>query len=253
MRASWLVWCLYRIYQLNKSRYGCKWDVTIEYLTRVICEKQLTALHVVRIFPLFNRYVFILLTKCGSRPRLFLWLEIFSTFRGVQTLIFTYVSYIVIGLQEEPANFYREKRSVVFVTGHLFTFLMVLSLICLVTTQILVSENQTIWKLKILLRTIEAALLITKCNDRFVKNKRYQETGKEYFTIVEMIVKEQYLIPDYAKPSPPSTPQTHTHTNKKDTVCLMISAHPTSSPHKFFFQFPSRRMQKFSYHTTAQK
>ena len=165
------------------------------------------------------------------------------------------MSYIVIGLQEEPANFYREKRSVVFVTGHLFTFLMVLSLICLVTTQILVSENQTIWKLKILLRTIEAALLITKCNDRFVKNKRYQETGKEYFTIVEMIVKEQYLIPDYAKPSPPSTPQTHTHThtNKKDTVCLMISAHPTSSPHKFFFQFPSRRMQKFSYHTTAQK
>ena len=56
------------------------------------------------------------------------------------------------------------------------------------------------------------ALLITKCNGRFVKKKkkkRYQETGKEYFTIVEMIVKEQYLIPDYAKPSPPSTPQTH--------------------------------------------
>ena len=50
--------------------------------------------------------------------------------------------YIVIGLQEEPANFYREKRSVAFVTGHLFTFLMVLSLICLVTTQILVSENR---------------------------------------------------------------------------------------------------------------
>ena len=178
-----------------------------------------------------------------------------STFRGVHTLIFTYVLYIFIGLQEEPVNFYREKRSLTFVTGHLFTFLMVLSLIRLVTTQILVSENQTIWKLKILLRTIEAALLITKCNDRFVKNKRYQETGKEYFTIVEMIVKEQYLIPDYAKPSPPSTPQTHTHThtNKKDTVCLMISAHPTSSPLKFFFQFPSRRMQKFSYHTTAQK
>ena len=156
--------------------------------------------------------------KCGSRPRLFLWLEIFSTFRGVQTLIFTYVSYIVIGLQEEPANFYREKRSVVFVTGHLFTFLMVLSLICLVTTQILVSENQTLWRLKILSRTIVTALLITKCNGRFVKNKRYQETGKEYFTIVEMIVKEQHLMPDYAKPSPPSTPQTHTHTPTKRTL-----------------------------------
>ena len=62
------------------------------------------------------------------------------------------------------------------------------------------------------------------------KKKRYQETDKEYFTVVEMIVKEQYLIPDYAKPSPPSTPQTHTHQ-----------------------QFSSRRMQRFSYHTTAQK
>ena len=36
-----------------------------------------------------------------------------------------------------------EKRSVAFVTGHLFTFLVVLSLICLVTTQILICENQT--------------------------------------------------------------------------------------------------------------
>ena len=36
LRASWLVWCLYRIYQLNKSRCRCrcKWDVTIEYLTQ---------------------------------------------------------------------------------------------------------------------------------------------------------------------------------------------------------------------------
>ena len=144
--------------------------------------------------------------KCGPRLKLFLRFEIFSTFRGVHTLIFTYVLYIFIGLQEEPVNFYREKRSLTFVTGHLFTFLMVLSLIRLVTTQTLVSENQTIWKLKILLRTIEAALLITKCNDRFVKNKRYQETGKEYFTVVEMIVKEQHLMPDYAKPSPPSAP-----------------------------------------------
>ena len=36
LRASWLVWYLYRIYQLNKSRCRCrcKWDVTIEYLTQ---------------------------------------------------------------------------------------------------------------------------------------------------------------------------------------------------------------------------
>ena len=45
---------------------------------------------------------------------------------------------MVIGLHEEPANFYREKRSVAFVTGHLFTF------ICLVTPQILICENQTL-------------------------------------------------------------------------------------------------------------
>ena len=93
--------------------------------------------------------------------------------------------YIVIGLHEEPANSYT------FVTGHLITFLVVLSLICLVTTQILISENQTILRLEILLRTIVAALLKTKCNGRFVKNKRYQETGEEYFTIVQMIVKDE--------------------------------------------------------------
>ena len=50
-----------------------------------------------------------------------------------EELIFTYVSYIVIGLQEEPANCYKEKRSVALVTGHLFTFLVVLSPICLMT------------------------------------------------------------------------------------------------------------------------
>ena len=70
-------------------------------------------------------------------------------------------------------------------------FLVVLSLICLVTMQILICENQTKWGLEILLRTIVAALLKTKCNGHFVKNKRYQETGKEYFTIVQMIVKDE--------------------------------------------------------------
>ena len=69
LRASRLVWCLYRIYQLNKSRCGCKWDVTIEYLTRAIFEKQLTALHVVSTFHRFNRYVFILLTKMRTETK----------------------------------------------------------------------------------------------------------------------------------------------------------------------------------------
>ena len=81
---------------------------------------------------------------------------------------FSHVPWIVIGLDEVPANFYREKRSVAFVTGHLFNFLVVLSLICLVITQILICEKQTIWWLEILLRTIVAALLKTKGNGYFV-------------------------------------------------------------------------------------
>ena len=88
-------------------------------------------------------------------------------------------------------NFYIEKRSVALVTGHLFTFLVVLSLICLVTTQILICENQTAWRLKILLRTIVAALFKIKCSDHFFKNKRHHETGKECFIIVQMIVKDE--------------------------------------------------------------
>ena len=88
-------------------------------------------------------------------PKLFPRQDIFSRFSGVHTLNF-------IGPHEEPSNFYGEKRSVAFVTSHLFTFLVVLSLVCLVTTQILICENQTIWRLEILLRTIVTALLKTK-------------------------------------------------------------------------------------------
>ena len=88
-------------------------------------------------------------------------------------------------------NFYIEKRSVAFVTGHLFTFPVVLSLICLVTTQILICENQTAWRLEFLLRTIVAALFKIKCSDHFVKNKRYHKSGKEYFIIVQMMVKDE--------------------------------------------------------------
>ena len=172
------MWCLYRFYQRNKSRCRCKRDVTIEYLTRATFEKQLTALHVVRIIIFLSGMCLFCWQKCGPRPKLFLRLDIFSTFRGVHALIFIYVLYIVIGLHEEPANFNREKRSVAFVTNRFFTFLEVLSLICLVTKQILICENQIIWRLEILLRAIVAALLKTKCNGRFVKNKRYQETAR---------------------------------------------------------------------------
>ena len=49
---------------------------------------------------------------------------------------------------------------------------------------------QTIRRLEILLRTILAALLKTKCNDRLVENKIYKEVGKECSTIAQMIVKD---------------------------------------------------------------
>ena len=87
-------------------------DVTIEYLTCATFEK----------FVFLTDMCSFCWQKCEPRPKLFLRLDIFSTFRSVPTLIFTYVSYIVIGLHEEPENFYREKRSVALTTGDLFTF-----------------------------------------------------------------------------------------------------------------------------------
>ena len=122
---SWLVWCLYRIYQLNMSPLNIK---HVQYLRNnwQLC---------------MSCVYFVKKKKCGLRLRLFLWFDIFSTFRGVHPLIFTYVPYIVIGLHEELANFYRKKQSIAFATGHLITFLVVLFLICLVATQILTIKN----------------------------------------------------------------------------------------------------------------
>ena len=73
LRASWLVWCLYRYYQRNKSRCRFKRDVTIEYLTRATLETQLTALNVVRIIIFF------------SGMCLFCWQIWFTLVKSVQT------------------------------------------------------------------------------------------------------------------------------------------------------------------------
>ena len=73
LRASWLVWCLYRFYQRNKSRCRFKRDVTIEYLTRTTLETQLTALNVVRIIIFF------------SGMCLFCWQIWFTLVKSVQT------------------------------------------------------------------------------------------------------------------------------------------------------------------------
>ena len=131
-----------------------------------------------------------------------------------------------------------------------------LSLIWLVTTQILICENQTIWRLEILLRTIVAALLKAKGNGRFVKYKRYPETGKEYFRIVWMIVKDEGYIYFAARatfdarscpPSPSSAPQIR-HTNQREGHCLSDDLCPSHlQPTQPYFQFPQlpKKKRKF--------
>ena len=96
--------------------------------------------------------------------------------------------------------------------------------------------NQTIWRLEILLRTIVAALLKIKYNGRFVKNKLISRNLQGIFhktRVTDILLLEQHLMPDYAYPAHP-LPHKHTQTNKKDSVCLMTSAHPTSSPLNLF-------------------
>ena len=173
------MWFRFKIYQLNKSRCrcSCKWDVTIDYLTRAIFEKQLTALHVARTFRRFNRYVFILLTKMPTETKTVPSTWYIFNVQGCTRTEFSICSSYCYWLSTWGTS---EKRRVAFVSGHLFTFLVVLSLICLVTTQILRSGNQTRWRLDILLRTIVAALLKTKYkyNDRFVKKKKKKDIKK---------------------------------------------------------------------------
>ena len=72
-------------------------------------------------------------------------------------------------------------QSVAFMTGHLFTFLVDLSH--------LFSDYANIYMRKS--DRMEAWNSIKNNSGHFIKNKRHQETGKEYFTIVQMIVKEE--------------------------------------------------------------
>ena len=91
LHASWLVWCLYRFYQLNKSRCRrrSKWDVTIKYFTRALYEKRLTALHAVRNIIFLSDMCLFCCQKCGPRRKLFLWLDIFS--KLADHIILTYL------------------------------------------------------------------------------------------------------------------------------------------------------------------
>ena len=155
LRASWLAWC-------TEFTNLIKLDVDVNW-----CHYQIFNLRNIREIHLFDRYVFILFTKMRTKIKTVPsnWYN-FNVQRCTHTDF--HVFYIVIGLREEPENFYMEKRSVTLVTGNLFTFLMVLSLIGLETTQILICENQIIWRLEIPLRTIVAALIKINCNGRFV-------------------------------------------------------------------------------------
>ena len=177
------MWCRLRIYQLNKSWCRCwyKWDVIIDYLTRAIFEKQLTALHVrVRTFHHFNRY--------ADRDQNCSFDLIYFQRSGVYTHWFFHIALYCYWLNAwgtsggKAKSCFREWPFVYFSGGfisHLFGDYANINM-----------WNQTMWRLEILLGTIVAALLKTKYNGRFVQNKRYQETGKEYFTIVQMIVKD---------------------------------------------------------------
>ena len=77
------------------------------YLTCAISKKQLTALHVARKFHLFNRHVFILLTK-RPRSKLFIPLDIFSSFRGIYTL-FSLCAVYCYWLTRGTSHFYEER------------------------------------------------------------------------------------------------------------------------------------------------
>ena len=70
--------------------------------------------------------------------------------------------------------------------------------------------------------------------------------------VTSILLLEQHVKPDYAH-TPPRK-HTHTHTHHQKGHCLpndLCPSHLQST--QPFFQFPSRRMHKFPYHTTAKK
>ena len=69
--------------------------------------------------------------------------------------------------------------------------------------------------------------------------------------VTNILLLEQHLMPDHAHPTHPPP---HKHTHQQKGHCLPNDFSPShlqlTQP---YFQFPSRQMHKFSYHTTAQK
>ena len=150
----WVGWCNVCTEFTNLLKV----DVDVNEMSLFEKPWQSTALHVSVRFIFLTDMCSFCWQKCGPRPKLFLRLDIFSTFRGVHTLIFTYVPYIVTDMRNRQIFMGKSEA----LLSWLAIRLVFLPLICLVTTQILISENQTMWKLEILLRTIVAASLKTK-------------------------------------------------------------------------------------------
>ena len=93
--------------------------------------------------------------------------------------------------------------------------------------------------------TIVAALVRTKSNGRFVKKKKISRNGLGIFhnsandrdRWAVLIFCCQSNIWCLIMSTQPTLCPTNTHTNEKDTVYLMTSAHPTSGPHNLFSNF----------------
>ena len=178
--------------------------------------------------------------KCGPRPRLFLRLDILSTFKGTHTLIFTYVPYIVTSLHDEPANSNREKRSV----AHAFVLPICLLFWWFYLLSVWWLGKYCYVKIR-LYGTIVAALVRTKSNGRFVKKKKISRNGLGIFhnsandrdRWALLIFCCQSNIWCLIMSTQPTLCPTNAHTNEKETVYLMTSAHPTSGPHNLFSNF----------------
>ena len=69
---------------------------------------------------------YILRSRSNFVSQRYLWVRFWAKLKNVTVSYKYIVPYIVLSLHEEPASFYGEKQSVIFVTGHLFTFLVVL-------------------------------------------------------------------------------------------------------------------------------
>ena len=159
-------------------------DVATKYLRRAIFEKQLTGLHVVRIIIfLGDMCLFIFVDKNADRDQNssliiinIFYFNIFSTFRGEHTGIF---------------------RPSCRIPCHSFTchWIRITFIVLCLNLQSLVTDvdeggwcvqGVSMWKSDYM----KAWNCFNKDCGRFVKNKIYQETGKEYCAIKQMIVKD---------------------------------------------------------------